>query len=580
MKDLLPFLRLLRRHRRWALLALVCGVVTLLASIGLLAISGWFLSAAALAAASITAAQAFNVFAPSAGIRGCAVVRTAGRYAERIIAHETTLRLLSSLRVWFYRKIEPQAPASLLRQRSGDLLGRIVHDIDTLDGLFIRVLAPSLVAACICGAVCVLLWWLAPQLAWLFLLFFTAAAILVPLLTQHLGHPIGCSIQEQTARARANLVEDLQGMADLLIYGAHARHRRQRLQESRQLLRLQERMSAVTGLGSALLTLLAGLTAVSALYIAIPMIQEGRFAAPLLALIAFGVLAAFEAVTPLPGAWQMLGKTRAAARRILDITAVPADITFTQDDGPRPPHDTIAFHDVSFRYPQSTQQDAVTQIDLCLPQHTSLALVGPSGCGKTTLANLLARFWDPDQGRITIGGIDLRRLSEPRLRGMITVISQKTHIFNMTLRDNLRIAAPDATDEQLMDALARAELAEFVRRLPDGLDTWAGEQGSQMSVGQARRLALARALLKDAPIWILDEPTEGLDNRTGQQFTATLLANLTGKTMLLITHLEQVLGQVDQICFMQKARIVATGPHQALTATCEAYRRFLGRHLM
>jgi ATP-binding cassette subfamily C protein CydC len=579
MKDLLPFLTLLRPHRNWALLALFFGVLTLLASIGLLAVSSWFLSASAVAGASIVAAKNFNIFYPSAGIRSCAMARTAGRYLERIIAHETTLRLLSSLRVWFYRQIEPQAPASLYRQRSGDLLGRIVSDIDTLDGLFIRVFAPSLVAASISLLVCAFLWWLAPGLALLFLLFVFLAGVVIPLLTQRLGHRIGRRIQQQTALVRTNLVEDLQGMADLLIYGAHRRHLRLRLEESSRLLRLQEKMAAISGFGSAIVTALAGVAAVGALYVALPLAQEGRFDGASLALITFGILAAFEAVMPLPGAWQTFGKIRAAAQRILAVTAVPSDIIFVQEDAPCLGNDSIEFHNVSFRYPQSTGQNAVAQVALCLPQHTSLALVGPSGCGKTTLAHLLTRFWDPDQGRITIGGTDLRRFSEPQLRGMITLISQKSHIFNASLRDNLLIAAPEATDSQLLNVLERARLADFVSSLPQGLDTWAGEGGSQLSGGQARRLALGRALLKDARIWLLDEPTEGLDNETRRQFNTTLFANLTGKTVLLITHNEELLGQMDQVCYMEKAGIVATGKHTALLDTCEPYRRFIGKNL-
>ncbi|MEZ4599749.1 MAG: thiol reductant ABC exporter subunit CydC [Syntrophotaleaceae bacterium] len=577
MKVLLPFLQLLRPHRQWALLALVSGVLTLLASVGLLAVSGWFLSGAAIAGAGLIAAQSFNMLLPSAGIRSCAVIRTAGRYAERIIAHETTLRLLSSLRVWLYRRIEPQAPASLFRFRSGDLLGRIVADIDALDGLFIRVLAPSLVAGCTVVLVCALLWWIAPQAAILFLVSMLAGGVAVPLLAQRLGHLVGCRIQRQAALFRANLLEDLQGIADLLIYGAHNRHVLLRLDESSKLLKLQEKMAVISGFGSAMLTLLAGIATVGALYVAIPLAQGGHFSGPLLAAITFGVLAAFEAVMPLPSAWQTFGKIRSAAGRVLAVTAVPTDITFIENGAPDPCNTDIEFHDVSFRYPLDNRENAVDRIELRLPQQATLALVGPSGCGKTTLAHLLTRFWDPRQGIITIGGTDLRRFSEPQLRGLITLISQETHIFNTTLRENMLVAAPGATDSRLMQALEQARLADFVSSLPQGLDTWAGEGGSQLSGGEARRLALARALLKDAPIWILDEPTEGLDNETRLQFNTTLFASLRGKTVLLITHHEEILDQMDQVCYMEKGRIVATGRHPVLLATCEPYRHLVGK---
>lgn len=576
MKDLLPFLRLLKPHRNWVIWAVVCGCLTLLASIGLLAVSGWFLSATAVAGLSIAAAQNFNIFTPSAGIRGFAVIRTAGRYVERVISHEATLRLLSSLRVWFYRRIEPQAPASLYRHRSGDLLGRIVSDIDTLDGLFIRVLAPTLVALCVAVVAGGFLWWLAPPLAFVFICFFLAAGALLPLVSRHLGQRSGTLIQHQLALFRMNLVEDLQGMADLVIYGAWQRHCLLRLEENARLLRLQEKMARISGFNTAMMTLLSGLAAVVALYVAIPLAQEGYFDGALLALITFGVLAAFEAVLPLPMAYQLLGKILAAARRIRAIAEAPTLVSFPVTPTEKPADTSVHYCNVSFSYPGETRTEALKSVNLILPQQSTLALIGPSGCGKTTLAHLLTRFWDPDQGEISIGGENLRHFSEKELRRMVTLVSQKSHIFSASLRDNLLIANPDADATALWDALERAQLADFVAGLPQGLETWAGEGGARLSGGQARRLILARALLKEAPIWILDEPTEGLDNETRQQFNQLLFANLQGKTLLLITHTIDLLQRVDRVCFMENGHIVSSGSHSELLDNCERYRHFIG----
>ncbi|MEE4136987.1 MAG: ATP-binding cassette domain-containing protein, partial [Desulforhopalus sp.] len=202
--------------------------------------------------------------------------------------------------------------------------------------------------------------------------------------------------------------------------------------------------------------------------------------------------------------------------------------------------------------------------------------VGPSGSGKTTLAHLLTRFWDVDQGQITIGGTDLRHFNEGQLRQMVTLVSQKGHIFSATLRDNLCIAAPQAEDALLWEALERAQLADFVAGLPEGLATWAGEGGSQLSGGEARRLILARALLKNAPIWVLDEPTEGLDNQTRYRFTETIFANLVGKSALFISHTKEVLDRVDQVCFLENGRITACGGHAELLRNCRRYRHFIG----
>ncbi|MFO7764867.1 MAG: thiol reductant ABC exporter subunit CydC [Pelovirga sp.] len=578
MKDLIPFLRLLRPHRDWIIWAIFFGCLTLFASIGLLALSGWFLSASAVAGLSIAAAQNFNIFTPSAGIRGFAVMRTAGRYIERLLSHEATLRLLSSLRVWFYRRIEPQAPAGLYRHRSGDLLNRIVTDIDTLDGLFIRVVLPSLVALFVAGLVSVFLWWLAPLLVLVFLLFYLTAGVFLPLLSHFLGQQTGAAIQHQLATLRANLLEDLHGMADLTIYGGWQYHNQARRAENEVLLKLQEKMAVIQGFNSAMLTVVAGVAALAALYVAIPPAQGGAFDGALLALIAFGILAAFEAVVPLPAAYQMLGKISSAAQRIRTIADGPVAVTFPE----KPTRDildsSVRYNNVDFRYPGNRQAAAVRAINLDIKQQTSLAIVGPSGCGKTTLAHLLTRFWDPDQGIITVGGEPLLNFSEAQLRQLVTLVSQKSHIFNATLRDNLLIGARYASDNLLWEALKKAQLDHFVAGLPHQLDTWAGEGGARLSGGETRRLVLARALLKDAPIWVLDEPTEGLDNHTRRQFNQTLFANLQGKTAIFITHTTDVLERVEQVCFMEAGQIIACGDHDELLAGSERYRHFINSY--
>ncbi len=576
MKELLPFIKMLWPHRNWLFWAISAGTVTLLSSIGLLAVSGWFLSASALAGLSVVAAQHFNVFTPSASVRGFAVLRTIGRYLDRVISHEATLRLLSSLRVWLYRSIEPQAPASLYRHRSGDLLGRIVTDINSMDTLFIRVLSPTLVALGVTLVASVFLWWLAPSLTVLFLLFFLSAGLLLPLLTERLGRHLGTSIQQQMAQLRMNMVEDIDAAADLTMFGAQHRHRCLRLAENERLLRLQEKMARIEGFSTAMTTLLSGLAAVSALYVAIPLAQDSQFDWPVLALITFGVLAAFEAVLPLPHAYQLLGKIGAAAARLLEVSQAPAAVCFPTAAASSPTEWSISYQEVTFAYPGSDGGNAVEEISLPLSPQSTVALVGPSGSGKTTLAHLLTRFWDPDQGRITIGGQGLSHFNEAQLRQMVTLVSQKSHIFNATLRDNLLLADPQADDQMLWRALERAQLADFVAGLPQGLETWTGEGGSQLSGGEARRLILARALLKDAPVWVLDEPTEGLDNLTRRQFTETLFANLTGKSALLITHTQEALEQVDQVCFMENGRIVACGSHSELLNSCLRYSDFIG----
>ncbi len=578
MKRLLPFIKLLYPHRNWASLALLAGIITLMTSIGLLAFSGWFLSAAAVAGLSVATTQAFNIHNPSAGIRGFALTRTLARYAERVISHETTLRLLSSLRVWFYQKIEPQAPANLYRYRSGDLLSRIVGDIDILDSLFVRVLSPTISALVVAAVLGGILWWLAPVLAIVFFCFFLLAGIVTPIYVGWVSRRVGARIQKQQALLRSNLVEDLRGMADLKIYGAQRQHIKDRLSESDRLLKLQEKMAVISGASTAILTLFGGLAALTALYVALPLAKSGAFSEPVLAFIAFGVLAAFETIQPLPLAYQMMGKIREAAERLLQVSETPAAVVFPDKPTSLSSALTITFDKISFTYPDSEETSALKAVNLTISPQSTVALVGPSGSGKTTLAHLLTRFWDPDQGTILLGDTDLKALGEKQLRSMITMVSQKAHIFSGTLRKNLLIAAPEAEEEQLQKALEKAQLDGFVASLPEGLDTWIGEAGSQLSGGEARRLVLARALLKNSPVWILDEPTEGLDNWTRRRFTETIFDNLTGRTGLFITHTPEALAKVDQVCFLENGQISGYGSHTQLLADNPRYRHFIGSH--
>lgn len=575
MKKLFPFIKLLHPHREWAFLGIAAGILTLMASIGLLAVSGWFLSGAAIAGLSLATIQAFNLHTPSAGLRGFALLRTLARYAERVISHEATLRLLSSMRVWFYKKIEPQAPANLYRYRSGDLLSRIVTDIDILDNLFVRVLSPTIASMVVAAALGCMLWFLSPVVAGIFFCFYLLAGIALPLLAGWISHRIGSEIQKQQAVLRSNLVEDLNGIADLKIYGASQHHSKERLAESDRLLRLQEKMAAISGASTALLSLLGGLAALTALYVAIPLAEKDLFSEPVLAFIAFGILAAFESIQPLPLAYQMLGKIHIAAKRLLEVSDAPAAVNFPDKGCIEPAAFNISFSEVSFTYPNVGTKPVVDAVNLVIPAESTLALVGPSGSGKTTLAHLLTRFWDPDHGTISVGGSDLHLFTEEQLRGMITMVSQKAHIFSGTLRENLLIAQPDCDEPQLYEALEKAQLKNFVASLPEGLDTWVGENGSQISGGEARRLVLARALLKNAPIWILDEPTEGLDNITRRLFTETIFKNLNGRSGFFITHTPEALEQVDQVCFMENGHILACGGHKQLLAENHRYRHFI-----
>jgi len=560
MNDLLRLIRLLTPYWKWMALGILLSFATLLANVGLMAMSGWFIAAMAIAG---LAGVSMNYFTPAATIRTFAILRTVGRYGERLVTHEATFRVLAQLRVWFYTRLEPLAPARLQQYRSGDLLSRIRNDIDTLDNLYLRILVPVAVALLGLAGAGLFLSLYHPLLALINLAFLLLAGVGVPLLVQRLGQRPGRALVKNTAALHATAVDGLQGLGELLVYDAAERQGEQLYSHSRALTNAQQRMSRLSGLSQAALGLSANLTVWLVALVAIPMVGSGALERPELAMLALFALASFEIVTPLPLAFQMLGQTLSAARRVFEI--VDAEPQVSDPDAPSPQPDAfgLAIEGVSFRY-AAADLPALAGIDLALPPGRRVAVVGATGSGKSTLLNLLLRFWDPQTGRLTLGGHDLRDYHGEDLRRHIAVVSQGTHLFTTTLRENLRVADPQASEEQLLAALATAQLDEFVASQPDGLDTWVGEAGLKLSGGQARRVAIARALLKDAPILLLDEPTEGLDPATERELMQALDRLMAGRTVLLITHRLVGLGTMDEILVLDHGRIAERGSHHEL----------------
>lgn len=569
-KWLAPFLRLFDPHRWWMLLGSLCGLTTVVCGVGLLALSGWFISATAFAGLTVAAAHLFNFFYPSIGVRLFAVGRTASRYAERIVTHDTTFRILETLRRWFYQKLEPLAPAGLSAFRSGDVLNRIVADIDALDNLYLRVLSPSGVALVTAVLVGCFLLIFDPVISLSTMFFLCAAGFGVPLFAARAGNSAGTELARQTAYLRTQIIEGLQGMAELLVFGAGHRHQEQVLESHRALVKSQLRMSHIRGVCGALITALSGGAVIVTLVVGVDRVAAGALDGANLALVGLAVLACFEAVAPLPMAFQYLGQTREAGRRLLEIVAVPLPVSFPKKSKFRPAGFDLAFDQVAFRYAPN-RPIVLEDLNLEIPHGQRVAVLGETGAGKSTLVNLLVRFWDPHRGRILLGGRDIRTFAEKDLRRLISVLSQQAHMFSATVRNNLLIARPDAGEEELWAALEGAELHDFIYGLPMGLDTWVGEGGKLLSGGQSRRLAVARAILKDAPIWVLDEPTEGLDRVTEQAMMKAIFERAGGRTVLMITHRPAMLEQMDRIIILEKGRVAASGTHQSLLVESPHY---------
>ena len=569
-RELVPFIQLFREHLKWMVLGTLCGLLAVVSTVGLLALSGWFISAAAYAGLTVATAQLFNFFHPGIGVRLFAIGRTLARYAERIVSHDATFRILQSLRSWFYLHLEPLAPSRLMHFRSGDILNRIVADIDALDNLYLRVFSPSVIALIMSVLVVGFLWLFDPVISMVTALFLVMAGFCVPLIALRLGEGCGHELAQHLSDLRIQIVDGLQGMPELLVFGAHHRHLDAVRQSNRALLKSQLRMSQIRGLSLALITLLSGLAVLATLYLAVILVNRDALDGAGMALVTLAVLASFEAVLPLPAAYQYLGRTREAGRRLLEIVHAKPQVIFPDRSVTRPRHFGVRFENVRFRYNKKAGW-ALRDVDFQIHPGRRVAVIGETGSGKSTLIHLLVRFRDPASGHIRLGDEDVCNLSESDLRRHISVVAQQPHMFNATLRENLLMARPGAGDDELLDALNSAQLLDFVTALPDGLDTWLGEAAKLLSGGQARRVAVARAILHNAPLWVLDEPTEGLDTITERKMMGALKELTAGRTLLLITHRLVDLHWMDEIVVLDGGRVVARGTHADLLENNKRY---------
>jgi ATP-binding cassette subfamily C protein CydC len=541
-----------------------------------MSLSGWFISAAAAAGLVPATAYLFNFFIPSIGVRIFAILRTAARYGERVFAHDATFRILEGLRVWFYCGIEPLAPSGLWRFRSGDILNRIVADIEALDNLYLRAFSPAVVALLVSIFVFFLLAAFDEWIAVLFWFVFVLATAVVSAGAARAAGPAGRLIAARSGQLRFRAVEGLQGLAEIAVFGAMASFREKVQRSQSALIAGQRRMAHIRGMATAAMHLLSGATVLGALYLGCGLVSAGRLDGAALALIALAVTAAFETAFALPAAYQFLGRTRAAGRRILEVVETAPPVSFTASQRLLQERFEVAFEGVSFRYRPELPQ-VLEQVSLSIPQGRRIAVVGESGAGKSTLAYLLVRFFDPESGAIRIGGTDIRGLREPDLRRFVVLLSQQSYLFSATVRENLLLAKPDAGDEELWQALAAARLADFVEGLPDRLDTWVGPTGQLISAGQARRLAGARAILRDAPVWVLDEPTEGLDRITEKALVESLMEVTAGRTVLWITHRLVRMELMDGVVVMEKGRVADRGRHAELLARNRKYAGWCAR---
>ncbi|WP_432695384.1 heme ABC transporter ATP-binding protein/permease CydC [Marinobacterium sp. YM272] len=557
MKLLWPYIRQMRAHLGWVLLGALLALVTLLASIGLLTLSGWFITATALAGAA-----SFNFYTPGAGVRGFAILRTAGRYGERLASHEATFRLIARLRVWVYQRIEPLQPAQLQKTGSAQLLNRLVADIAALDNLYLRVLSPTLVALVVALLVAAFLALYAPIVALICFAGLSLAGILIPSVGYLFGRRPGRDQAQAQAELRTRLVTLVQGMADLRIYGGMNLARDSVAEAETGLLDTQRRMGLISAAINAVMTAVAGLTMILALLFAAGLLAAGVLQPAQLAMLLFCVLAAFEAVMPLPLAYQYLGKTCEAAQRLDQVVNRQAPSVFPASGIEPPQPGRLSFSNVSFSY--TTARTALDGVDLSIEPGEKVVVLGHSGSGKSSLISLLSRFWDPQCGEISLGGAPIHSYTEATLRAQMSVMSQPVQLFAGTVRDNLQLADAGLEDGELESLLGELDLLDGLSG--QGLDYQVGEGGARLSGGQRKRLALARALLRPAPLLLLDEPTEGLDPQTEAKVVERLLDRAKNRTLLLITHHAIALERFDRVLVMDSGRVIEEGAPDRLLA--------------
>lgn len=570
--SLRPLLALLQGLGPVVALALLLGVLTVATNTGLLALASYVIAAAALHPPLI----ALSV--PLALIRISGVGRAFARYGERMVSHDVTFRLLARVRVRFYARLAPLLPARLLRFRSGDLLSRMVEDVEELENVYGRVFTPLAVAALTVGLVGVAVWSFSPILAAVTVGVLLIAGIGVPALAGILGRTVGQRQIALRAELQVTLIDSVQGMADLLAYGRGADQAGRVALLDRHLGAANRRAAVVAGLQGALGEGLTFGSLALILVLAIPIAASGQFGAVYLAAIAMILLGAFEAVTPLGRAFAALGRSLTASERIFEvIDTVPAVV---DPVCPRPllltAPPVLSVRDVTFRYAPD-EPPVLCDIAFTIAPGERVAIVGPSGAGKSTLIGLLLRFWEPTAGAILLNGRDLGDYAQEDLRRTFATVTQDSYLFGDTLRNNLLLAAPGALDDALVAALERAGLATLLAELPHGLDTWIGEHGLRLSGGERQRLVLARAFLRAAPLLILDEPTANLDPATEGALLTALHDQSAGRSLLVITHRLVQMERFDHILVLDGGHLVARGTHAALLAQGGLYRQLFAQ---
>ena len=561
MRALLPFLRLFKFAKLPLFLGLVLMITGLASSIGLLTTSGWFLAATAIAGLGTL----FNFFYPSASVRGLAIGRTLFRYFEKLVTHDATFRILAKLRVQVFEKIIPLSPGVLNRYRNSDLLNRLVSDVDTLDSLYLRLIAPFITAIFVILAMCIGLSFVNAPLALGLGASLLLLVFVIPTVFYQLGKKFGDKLVHSRALYRTQFLEFIQAQAELLLFNAEDKLKDNMAKTEANWQADQQKEANLSGFSTALSLFLNGLIIAAMLWFSSQAeFGNDEYRMAFIALFTFAALASFEILMPLGSAFLHIGQVIASAERVTDIIEQQPLVTFNgKAEFDQNATTLIETKDLSFTYPER-QNRALENLNLTIQKGKKVAILGKTGSGKSTLLQLLVRNYDANQGQLFLAGKPIADYAEDTLRSQFCFLTQRVHVFSDTLRQNLQFAsAVNISDEKMIELLNQVGLGKLLEQ-EQGLDIWLGDGGRPLSGGEQRRLGLARILLNNAPILLLDEPTEGLDRETERQILRLILAHAENKTLIMVTHRLTAIEQFDELFVIDEAKLIEKGTYAEL----------------
>lgn len=556
MSELIFFLRFFSQYKNQLLLTLALNMICALSSISLLTLAGWFITAAAIAGIQAVdhVAVGFNFMQPAAEIRALAISRTASRYFERLSAHDATFKGMKQIRCWFFKQVIPLAPGTLETQQNADLLNNMTNDINRLDSLYINLLIPFFVAILLILTVSGFIAVYSPLFSLLILLQILLCIFIIPLMIKKRFQSEIKNIVPVISEIKSKQLELTQAMAEIKVYAVETIFKQGLIQASGKLIDHQKKLSQATALNSAAGLFLSVLSLVFSLIFSAELMKNTQITGPEVIMLVFLILAVFEWLMPLSQTIQQLPLTQASAKRVKHISTLKPSIIDPTKTTILPEQFSIQLNHVSFRYDKHSPW-LLKNINLDIQPGEKIALIGPSGSGKTSLIQLIMRFYSPEQGQLLYGIDKAEDFSRHQVFKQFSLLSQKTCLFSESLKKNLLKAKPDATDAELIQALKQTGLTEFLTNLPKGLNSWLGENGTRVSVGEARRIALARVILKNSPVLILDEPTEGLDQQTEIRLFKVLKEFSQDKTLILVSHKKHGLELVDKVYQLNQTRL-------------------------